>query len=119
MSKFTKAFLYTIYFLGVVSLSTAIALSFRSGHAASPTVPAGKSSSQRTPSLAIKPTTKAATPSQSSATSPAANQSTGASSSSSSQLTNTGPGDTVGLFVVVSISAATIYRYFTIRRLTD
>jgi hypothetical protein len=117
MSRLTKIFLYAVYTVCVVGLGIIIAMSFRSERVAPPAVPIGKSSHQKS-SPATKPTTKVATPSQSKPTSSAANQTTQTNSGSTSQLTNTGPGDLSGLFIVVSLSAAMVYRRFTILKLS-
>jgi hypothetical protein len=107
MSRFTKAFLYTVYFACVVGLCVAIATSFRSSKVVVPVSPSSESAHQ-TASQAAKPTTKVATPSVAAQ----------ASSGSTSQLSDTGPGNEYGLFVVASLGAALAYRRFTIHRLS-
>jgi cytoskeletal protein RodZ len=109
MNRFSRAFLYVIYFVGVVGLSTAIAASFRS-QATAPSVSTGKSS-QHVPSVATKSPTKASAPSQSNS-----NQSSD-TNSSASQLSNTGPGNTAVVFVITCLGAAAAYRRFMIRKL--
>ena len=72
---------------------------------------AGKSSPAATPSTQPSPTTPAQTP---------GNQPAGSAAQSpvpSGNLTNTGPGETVGLFVAVTITGAAAYQVRLRRRL--
>jgi hypothetical protein len=102
-----KTFLYVVYAVIVSGLIVAIVADFRSGN---PTPAPTKPSSSR---QVAKATSKV--PVQPGSKSSSNAQNTGVSSSS--QLSNTGPGNTIGLFVLASVAGSAIYRWRLVRRL--
>jgi cytoskeletal protein RodZ len=113
MTTFGKTVLYVIYGVIVAGLVIAIATSFHH-NSKSPQQPATGSGSSQTqtqnpqqqnhaPQPSPNPKSGTATP-QSGATS------TPSTSSAPSQLNNTGPGDTVAIFMGVAVVGAVLYR---------
>lgn len=109
MSRLARVFLYVIYVLIIGGLATAIALSFHTKKVAAPSPIPNTSKQVVTQS---KPPTSAIskTPSRPVAVNkPATSKSTPAANPSPA-LANSGPGNTIGLFVAVSTLGAFAYR---------
>jgi hypothetical protein len=115
MSRGAKAFLYIIYFAVLCVLVGLIISSSRSKTIHPTPTPVTQSDKHAT-----KPATKtpANTSSQASSGTTATTNSAGAAANATSTtLSNTGPGDVIGLFAVVSITGSLAYRQLIIRRL--
>jgi cytoskeletal protein RodZ len=125
MRGLAKSFLYLIYAVIVLGLIAAIALTFHHDRVKAPAAPNISHQTAAKPKLAhvAKPkvATKKASPTTVRPSSQSASQqsspSTAPTSSSSADLTNTGPGDTVGLFAAVSLTGFYLQRRRLLRRL--
>lgn len=115
MSRGAKAFLYIIYFAVLCILVGLIISSSRSKTTHSTPVPVTQSHKRATTPVTRAP---ASTPPPASSSTTATTNSAGAAANATSTaLTNTGPGDVIGLFAVVSITGSLAYRQLIIRRL--
>ncbi|HSX46343.1 MAG TPA: hypothetical protein VLG27_05095 [Candidatus Saccharimonadia bacterium] len=116
MSGIAKAFLYLIYGVIVAGLIIAIASSLHHDNKSQTASKPSTSQSQPKGSEGKAPAMPGAStkPSNSSSSSSKPNQPTG---SGNAQLGNTGPGDTVGLFVLASVAGSLIYRWRLVHRL--
>jgi hypothetical protein len=111
MSRGGKAFLYLLYAVIVGVLAVAIIDASRT-HPSTP-VPTVHTSK---PQQATAPPKKPSPPSTKKSTALSAGQAATATGNTAG-LSNTGPGNVVGLFVVVSLGGAVVYRQLVIRRL--
>jgi hypothetical protein len=111
MSRGRKAFLYLLYAVIVVALVVSIVDASKS-HTATP-VPKIPAKAQQ----ATAPPKKPSTSNTSKSTGLSAGQAASATANSTG-LSDTGPGNVVGLFVVVSLGGAVAYRQLIIRRLS-
>lgn len=127
MSRAGKGFLFLIYFAAVVGLVTAIALSFRSdrtsvatisGRAGRATTSVVGSGSKFAPGAASsnKSSSTANSNPAASAGSQASSALGSASDSSGATLVNTGPGSTLGLFVLASLAGVLVHRRLLVNR---
>src|SRR4051812_28588275 len=95
----SMALAYLLYFVLVAVLGGFIINSFKSKPAAPSKPPVHQQTARPAP-----------------ATPPPAQSKT--TPSTGSTLTDTGPGDAAGLFVLTSVAGAGLYRYYLVRRLT-
>lgn len=113
MSQLSRVFLYVIYFIAVIGLGTVIIVSFTSKHSATPNKPASSSHQMATltkPNVIVK-TNQPVTPSPVTTSQPTSSgKATGA-------LENTGPGNTMVVFVLASVIFALVYRQRIIYKL--
>lgn len=114
-SPTTKVILYVVYAFIVVGLLTAIVTSFHSNKVSAPTQHSGSSQGQPSQSSGSQQAPKA--PNQPSQPQPTAAQPTPAATGANGPLNNTGPGDTVGIFVAATAAGAIGYRVVVARKL--
>jgi cytoskeletal protein RodZ len=112
MAKYPKQIIYGVYAIVIIALVVVIYLAFNS----SSTKP--KQPSSVHPKVAqskVVPRPSGSSNTQADTTQPPSQPNS--ASSSTTSLTNTGPGDVVGLFTVVSIISGISYHLFSLRKL--
>ncbi len=132
MPRIAKVFLYLIYIVIVGGLITAIGLTFHHDKVSSPGIIAKQQTLQTKKQSSVSRTStkvknpSATLPSSTASSSPSptptipnttSSQSSTATNGSTSALSNTGPGNTIALFVIVSLLSVIGYRQLLIRRL--